>query len=79
MSELVKPGGFVFVGVPYVMGPLCSYYATPFATWREWLGRPMSVGALKRLFLENGLTPLESKKYFFRFFVGILGQKQSTR
>jgi SAM-dependent methyltransferase len=75
MTRLVKPGGYVFVGVPYLFGPLAVYYLTPSASQREWLGKPFSYRALEKLFLDGGLEVQANLVYLARFFVGILGRK----
>ena len=76
MVAIAKPGGHVFVGVPYVYGPLAMYYLMPTEAQREWLGKPFTGSRLKHIFQEVGLEPLEQIVYLARSFVGILGRKE---
>lgn len=75
MASVTKSGGKVFVGVPYVGGPLAAYYLTPSRKWQEWLGRPFSFRELESAFREAGLAPTNRLVYFFRFFAGVLASK----
>ncbi len=75
MAELVKPGGHLFVGVPSTFGPLAIYFLTPFASWREWIGRPISRSSLEFVLKTAGLAPRCYKRYFFGCFIGIVASK----
>ena len=75
MARATREGGAVFVGVPYVWGPLAAYYLTPWRRWREWLGRPFTFRRLESLFRQCGIKPQARLVYFFRFFAGVLGRK----
>ena len=75
MASLTKPNGHVFVGVPYLAGPLGLYFLTPRRSWREWLGRPYSLSALKGLFRKCDLQVEQQLVYSCRFFIGVLGRK----
>lgn len=75
MARIVKPGGFVFVGVPYLYGPLALYYLSPLKKWREWLGRPYTFNELEKMFTSCELRPQKHVVYFTRFFAGILAEK----
>lgn len=75
MTDAVKPGGYVFVGVPYLYGPLSIYHLVKNENIREWLGRPFNKKTLCKIFEQSGLEVTASLVYFFGFFVGILGRK----
>lgn len=75
MSSVVKKGGQVFVGVPYLWGPLAAYYLTPSRKWRGWLGRPFSFKSMETIFRQAGLNPTRRIVYFFGFFAGVLASK----
>lgn len=76
MARVTCPGGKVFVGVPYLYGPL------GFQRWIEqtsvgiWIGRTFDGAELGEMLNLVGLKPLHSIFYFFRFFVGTLAQKR---
>lgn len=76
MAHQVRPGGHVFIGVPYLVGPLALYYALPSASWREWVGKPFSRPGLEALFRANGMEPVASFPYFLNCFLGVLGKKR---
>ena len=75
MVEMTKPGGQVFVGVPYLAGPLALYYLAPTPGLRQWLGRPYRRRELESMFASCGLEPQAGLVYFLRMFVGLLGRK----
>jgi SAM-dependent methyltransferase len=75
MAALARPGGYVFVGVPYLWGPLALYYLTPTEAQREWLGRPFRYRQLAALFEQANLQIENSLIYLGRCFVGILARK----
>ncbi len=76
MIELTKPGGYVFVGVPFLYGPLFSYYLTPSSKWREWIGRPFSKGELVKAMENSGkIKVIENFVYFYSLFIGMVGVK----
>ncbi len=75
MAEITKPGGLVFVGVPYLFGPLAFYYLAPLKKWREWLGRPYTFDELETLFTSCGLRIEKRLTYFMKFFAGVLATK----
>ncbi|KAA3646325.1 MAG: class I SAM-dependent methyltransferase [Chloroflexi bacterium] len=76
MTSMVKPSGHVFVGVPYVYGPMAMYYLMPTEAQREWVGKPFTGSRLEHIFQEVGLEPLKQIVYLARSFVGILGRKK---
>jgi len=75
MAELTRPGGFVFVGIPYFYGPLASYHVAPTEAMREWLGRPYTDAELGGMMRNCELAPVGRIVYFFRFFLGLLARK----
>ena len=79
MADATKPGGFVFVGVPYAWGLLAVYFIVPSRTHREWLGRPFTFNRLENLFRACGLEPERRLIYFFGSFAGVLGRKVKSR
>ena len=77
MAELVRPGGYLFVGVPNKFGPLALYFLTPRKSWREWIGRPMSARELDGLLADIKFQHCVTIKYFFGCFIGTLARKLS--
>ena len=75
MASIVKPGGYVFVGVPNRYSLLAFYYLLPTRKLREWVGRPYSSRELCRLFSDNTLQITDRVHYGFGLFVGVLGRK----
>jgi SAM-dependent methyltransferase len=75
MARVTCRGGKVFVGVPYLYGPL------GFQRWIQqtsvgiWIGKTFDGTELGGMLTRVGLKPLHSILYFFRFFVGTLAQK----
>ena len=76
MANVTKPGGHVFVGVPYLYGPLAVYYLAPTQTSRQWLGKPYSLKELLGMITRAGLVYQDHIVYFLNFFIGILAVKQ---
>jgi len=75
MTSLVKPGGYVFVGVPHRYSLLAFYYLLPLRKLREWVGRPYSGKEIARMFSCNSLQIIDALYYGFGLFVGVLGRK----
>jgi hypothetical protein len=75
MAEVTKPGGFVFVGVPHLFGPMGLYYLTPLKKWRTWLGRPFTFRELDNMFAACDLRVQKRLVYFAGLFAGVLGVK----
>lgn len=78
MSELVREGGYIFVGVPYTYGPLAIYYGLPISSWRDWIGKPFTEEELAEVMARNGLSVESSLVYGFGCFIGILGRKRKS-
>jgi ubiquinone/menaquinone biosynthesis C-methylase UbiE len=75
MAEVTKPGGLVFVGVPYLFGLMALYYLTPLKKWRFWLGRPFTFNELETMFAACDLKIQKRLVYFAGLFAGVLGIK----
>ena len=75
MERVTRRGGYVFVGVPYLYGPL--FFQRWIAKTRigVWLGTVFDRKKLCDLFSSAGLRVVGIRVYFFHFFIGILGQK----
>jgi ubiquinone/menaquinone biosynthesis C-methylase UbiE len=75
MSRITRPDGRVYVGVPFLFGPLGFQRLIPKTSVGIWIGTVFSAKELRKLFLKTGLSPIAGIMYFFRFFVGVLGRK----
>jgi SAM-dependent methyltransferase len=75
MVHLAKPGGYVFVGVPYKYGPAGWLKVIPSSKMKAWLGRTYSRKALATLLTDSGLTVEKQVTYLGTTFVGALGKK----
>jgi SAM-dependent methyltransferase len=75
LYRVARTEGLVFVGVPYVYGPLGFQRWLPHTAVGVWLGTVFDRPSLQRLFEENGLQPIDTLTYFFRFFIGVLARK----
>ena len=75
MARVTKPGGCIFVGVPYRFGPFGFQpwiHATPLGVW---IGSVFDKDALARLVREAGLAPATVMTYYGRSFLGMLARK----
>lgn len=75
MVRVTKRGKYVFVGVPYTYGPLSVYKLKKSSFKGAWDGTTYDRKQLVQLFKDAGLQPWESRTFFARCFVGVLGQK----
>ncbi len=75
MTRVTKSGGKVFVGVPNVHGPLGIQRLVKTTRAGEWIGQTFALRDVRNMVRVVGLSPVDSFFYFFRFFVGVLGQK----
>jgi SAM-dependent methyltransferase len=75
MAAATRPGGRVFIGVPYRFGPLGFQPAIARTRAGEWLGPVFRRSELARLMEREGLSPTHVLTYFARFFIGILARK----
>lgn len=72
MSRTCRRQGRVFVGVPYLYGPLWFQPLIARTTLGVWLGRVFSRSALECMLESAGLQPRGSIRFFFRVFVGVI-------
>lgn len=78
MSRVCNDEGCVFVGVPYLFGPLMFQPLIHRTTVGEWLGPVFSRQRLGDLLTSAGLTPVASVRYFLRFFIGTVAAKHNA-
>jgi len=78
MHRVCNRDGRVFVGVPYLFGPLMFQPLIRGTTVGEWLGPVFSHQRLSELLTSAGLTPIASMRYFLRFFIGTVATKRSA-
>ncbi len=79
MARVCKTSGHVFVGVPYVAGPLFFQPIVAQTTFGKWLGTVFTRGRLENMLRVSGLTPVSHIRYFLRFFIGSLATKREKR
>ena len=77
MARVTCRGGKVFVGVPYLYGPLGFERWISQTSVGVWIGRTFDRADLEHILIQVGLRPKHSIFYFFRFFLGMLAEKQS--
>jgi SAM-dependent methyltransferase len=75
MARLVPRNGHVFVGVPYRWGPLGFQTLIRRTRLGVWLGDVFSRRELSIRFRRAHLRPVDTRLYFFHFFVGVLACK----
>lgn len=75
MARVVRKGGAVFVGVPYQWGPLFFQRWIASTGVGVWLGTVYGTREVCGWLREAGCTPYASWRYFFWFFVGVIGRK----
>lgn len=75
MQRVTRRGGRVFVGVPNLYGPLGFQRWISRTSVGIWIGTTFNRAQLKAKMSEVGLHPKHTIFYFFRFFVGVLGEK----
>lgn len=75
MQCVTRRGGYVFVGLPYLYGPLGLQRWIANTKAGLWIGRVFDRSRLEDLLRVVGLQPCKTFFYFFRFFVGVLAQK----
>jgi SAM-dependent methyltransferase len=78
MTRVTKPGGHVFIGVPYRSGPLGFQRWIARTAVGHWIGPLFGVGQLRRLVEAAQLRAVAMRVYFFRFFVGVLAVKPAA-
>ena len=77
MSRVTRPGGAVFVGVPYKWGPLFFQRWIPNTGIGIWLGTVYGQEDVAGWLRSAGCIPLDSWRYFFWFFIGVIGRKNT--
>lgn len=75
MARVAKPGGFVFIGVPYRRGPLGFQPWIRASRVGVWIGPVFGRCELAQLAAGAGLAPQETVTYYFGCFVGVLARK----
>jgi ubiquinone/menaquinone biosynthesis C-methylase UbiE len=75
MARVTRRGGCVFVGVPYIAGPLGFQRFIADTSAGVWIGTVFSRAQLAALMESAGLQPRASLTYFLRFFIGIAAAK----
>lgn len=75
MARVAKPGGFVFVGVPFRGGPLGVQRWMADTPAGVWIGPVFSREELAALLRAGNLKPQATLIFFLRFFVGTLARK----
>ncbi len=77
MARLVKTGGKVFIGVPYVRGPLGFQRWIQHTSIGIWIGEVFDKDQIHDLILHCGLSMPVFINYFFYFFIGAIATKQA--
>jgi ubiquinone/menaquinone biosynthesis C-methylase UbiE len=75
MQRVTRRKGKVFVGVPNLYGPLGFQRWISRTSVGIWIGTTFDTSELKAMMAKAGLRPKDTIFYFFRFFVGVLGEK----
>ena len=74
-SRLLKADGRIFIGVPYLYGPLGVQKLIPNTPAGIWIGKVFDHGSLKELLRAAGFYEKVFVKYFLNFFIGVVGEK----
>ncbi len=75
MKQITRRGGYIFVGVPYLYGPLGFQRWIARTRVGIWLGTVFNKKQLYPLLSSDGFRIVKIRTYFFHFFIGILAQK----
>lgn len=75
MARVTRPGGLVFVGVPYKWGPLFFQRWIPDTGLGIWLGTVFGRDEVSGWLQRVGCMPVDRWRYFFWFFIGVAGRK----
>lgn len=76
MARVTKKGKYVFVGVPFTHGLLAAYKLKKSSFKGAWDGTTYSRKQLRKLFIAAGLGVIDSRTFFGRCFIGVLGRKE---
>jgi len=75
MQRVTRRGGRVFVGVPNLYGPLGFQRWISQTSVGVWIGTTFNRPQLIAKMAGAGIQPKHTIFYFFRFFIGVLGEK----
>lgn len=75
MARVLRPGGLLFIGVPYKAGPLFFQRWIPTTGVGIWLGTVFNQGEVEAWMRGAACQPIAAWTYFFRFFIGVAGKK----
>jgi len=78
MRRVCHDTGRVFVGLPYLWGPLIIQRLIRRTALGVWLGSVFSRSSLDRLLRSAGLVPLTHRRYFWNFFIGAVAAKSGA-
>lgn len=78
MRRVCRPAGRVFIGVPYLFGPLGFQPMISRTSLGIWLGRVFSKSSLERMMHSAGLRPIASIRYFVCVFLGIVATRDDA-
>ncbi len=78
MRRVVRDAGRVFVGLPYVWGPLFFQRFIRRSVVGIWIGTVFSRPSLDRLLRSAGLSPMAHRRYFWNFFIGAVAAKSDS-
>lgn len=76
MIRVTRRNGYVFVGVPYIHGPLGFQRWIANTSVGVWIGTVFDLPRLEKMMCDAGLNPCGSITYFYRFFIGVLAVKR---
>lgn len=75
MVRATRREGKIFVGLPYLRGPIGFQCWIPNTSVGIWLGTVFDLDGVNRLIRSAGAKPKDHLLYFFRFFLGVLAEK----
>jgi SAM-dependent methyltransferase len=76
MARLLPSNAYIFVGVPYRNGPLFFQRWIPETGVGIWLGTVYRRADVESWLREAGCEPVDHWRYFFWFFMGVMGRKK---
>ena len=79
MQRVCERQGRVFVGVPYLFGPLAFQPVIRGTKLGRWLGPVFTQRSLRALLSRADLEPETAVTYVWRFFIGMTAQKELTK
>lgn len=79
MVRVCKPGGYVFVGIPFRYGPLAIFNFFPEnSKIREWIGKFIPCEDIRNWADSCPITFIDEIYYFYGFFKGFMFRKNSN-